>query len=504
MDMLDIIWQVLVEVWRVLGQMSPYLLFGFLIAGILSVFIRPELVEKHLGSGGVSSIFKASLFGVPLPLCSCGVIPVSAGLRRQGASRGAVVSFLISTPQTGIDSILVTYGMMGGIFAIFRPIMAFVSGIIGGIITSVFERLFKLPAVGTAYSCSANASSKGPNLPINGAEIGSCCSGHFVDPGGDSCCKTDYSTRDHNHRIEHSADHKTAYIKEGLDTKKIVDRFIAALKYGFITLLSDIARPLLVGIILAGLISAIVPEDYFARYLNSRFISMLVMMLVGLPIYVCATASVPIAAMLILKGVSPGAAFVFLMTGPATNAATITVIAHMLGKRLVAVYIATVVVLAFIGGYTIDWIFDQSGYTPVVGVARMLPEWVTFGSSIILIALLAYSLSDRLRDFVDNRVISKLVYRVGLRGRSGADSESESIKDAVGAVKTIEIYVDGMSCKHCEDTVRRVIQEKSNRFEGIKIDVESGQILARADADIDSIISELSSLGYRVVRTNIL
>ena len=118
--------------WMIIEEFSPYLILGCFISGVLSIFLTVEIVQKYLGKKSISSVFIASFLGVPLPLCSCGVIPVSAYLSKHGASKGAVTSFLISTPQTGVDSIFITYGMLGPVFAIYRPIVAFISGILGG------------------------------------------------------------------------------------------------------------------------------------------------------------------------------------------------------------------------------------------------------------------------------------------------------------------------------------------------------------------------------------
>jgi len=265
--MLEGIWGAIVEFWRVLGEMSPYLLFGFLVAGVLSVVVRPETVERHLGGHGLWPIVKASAFGVPLPLCSCGVIPVAASLRKHGASRGATTSFLISTPQTGVDSIFVTLSLLGPVVAIFRPIAALVSGVIGGSVVSL---------------------SQGDDVSSSRAE----------EKCQDVCCTGDTGR----------------------------GKFLRILSYGFVTLPRDIARAIIVGLALAGIISVLVPSDFFAGALGQGITGMLVMMAFGIPVYVCATASVPIAAALIAKGASPGAAIVFLMTGPATNAAAIATI----------------------------------------------------------------------------------------------------------------------------------------------------------------------------------
>ena len=282
--------------WMNLVEMAPYLLLGFLVAGILSVLVRREMVERQLGGSGWWPIVKASLLGVPLPLCSCGVIPVAASLRRHGASRGATASFLLSTPQTGVDSILVTYSMLGPVIAIFRPVAAFVSGVVGGWLV---ERT--RPAI------------------VNGVEAAPpVCE--------EDCCKP------------------------GAGGSRLARIF----KYGFITLPRDLAKPLIVGLLVAGLIGALVPDDFFVEVLGTGFLSMVVMMGVGIPLYVCATASVPIAVMMIAKGISPGAALVFLMTGPATNAAAIAMVVTMFGRRGAGMYLLAVGGTALLSGWLLD------------------------------------------------------------------------------------------------------------------------------------------------------
>ena len=254
------------QIWFLTIEMSPFLLFGFIVSGVLSALLTVEMVTKYLGKNNFQSILKASLFGVPLPLCSCGVIPVFSYLRKHGASKASTTSFLISTPQTGVDSILITYGMLGPMFAFIRPIIALFTGIIGGLFT---EKFVKDEYVATL-------------------------------------------------KIDHEHSKKT--LMDGL-------------KYAFITLPQDIAWPLLKGILLAGLITLLIPDNFFMSYGITGLLAMIIMALVSIPMYICATASVPIAAGLILSGLEPGAAFVFLMAGPATNIATISVITKLLVKK---------------------------------------------------------------------------------------------------------------------------------------------------------------------------
>ena len=309
--------------------MSPYLLFGFIFAGFLSVLVTPETVQKHLGGRGFIPVFKAALFGIPLPLCSCGVIPVSASLRRHGSSKGATAAFLISTPQTGIDSIAVTYGMLGPVMAIFRPIAAFASGLLGGWLIDVTDK-------------------KHDFTTVNETCTGECCaSGQKRNP------------------------------------------ITRALHYGLITLPRDIAKPLIVGLVVAGIISALVPENFFSETIRSGIAQMFIMLIVGLPLYVCATASVPIAMAMIMKGISPGAALVFLVPGPAMNAATLTTVWKILGKRATFIYLLVVAGTALISGILLDGIFNIGQFSSMHHIHELIPEWLQVASAIIVIIMLA-------------------------------------------------------------------------------------------------------------------
>jgi uncharacterized membrane protein YraQ (UPF0718 family) len=316
--------------WETALEMAPYLLLGFLVAGLLSVVISAEKVQKHLGGHGIWPIIKASLLGVPLPLCSCGVIPVAASLRRHGANKGAMTAFLLSTPQTGIDSIMVTLSLLGPVFAVFRPIAAFIAGVVGGVAVEAVDR-GKNGDHGIPEQCT------------------------------DECCAP-----------------------EG---KK--SRLARVFHHGFVVLPRDIAKPLFTGLIIAGVISAFVPESFFSDVLGTGIPAMLVMMALGIPVYVCATASVPIALAMWMKGATPGAALVFLMTGPATNAATITTIWKMMGKRAAITYLVVVAATALASGLLLDYVFDLA-QTPAGGVSLwMLPLWFKIAAAAALFAVLA-------------------------------------------------------------------------------------------------------------------
>lgn len=332
--------------------MSPYLLFGFFVAGLLSLLVSRRMVERHLGGRGVWPLLKATLFGIPLPLCSCGVIPVSMSLHKHGASKGATVSFLLSTPQTGVDSILVTYSLLGPLFAIFRPLVALVTGMVGGVLVNLFGQGPEDGGQRTEGGRQGNPPSATSDTQAKAAVP--------ADKGPDPILSWGQRLRD-------------------------------AMKYSFVTLPRDIGKPLLVGLAIAAAISAVVPDDFFAERLGRGLPAMLLMMAVGIPIYVCASASVPVAAALILKGLSPGAALVFLMTGPATNAAGLVTIWNALGRRVAILYLLTVAGCALAAGITLDLIVGRIDIAAMAHAHEMIPPLVQNLSAILLLALLAYA-----------------------------------------------------------------------------------------------------------------
>jgi uncharacterized membrane protein YraQ (UPF0718 family) len=330
------------QCWLVMLEMAPYLLLGFALAGLMSIWISPAWTERHLGGRGIGPVIKATLLGVPLPLCSCSVIPVVASMRRHGASRAAATSFLLSTPQTGVDSIAVTYALLGPVFAVFRPIAAIITGLLGGSLVL---------AAGNGKSADSDAPPE--------------CT--------DSCCSSDRA--------------RPAWLR--------------ALHYGFVTLPRDLAWPLLAGVAIAGAISIAVPDKYIHEHLGTGTASILVLMAAGIPLYICATASVPIAAGLIRVGASPGAAMAFLIVGAATNPAAITTVWKLLGRRTLAVYLVTVAASALVCGLLLNAVFS--------GLGSWLPEAATgaacaghtveqFGiwSNLFAVVLLAILLASRL------------------------------------------------------------------------------------------------------------
>ena len=443
---MDTVWKILIDFWDVLCDMSPYLLFGFAIAGGLGVLLSPKQIERHLGGEGFGASLRASLFGVPLPLCSCGVIPVAASLRRHCAGRGATVAFLISTPQTGVDSILVTYSLLGGVYAIFRPIVAFVSGLAGGLAAGYFA---DGPAAGDAADCCGSG-----NGHADGHAHSDACP-TYEQPKKSPCCDDD-------------GDHE--------ETPSLTWRakIRAAWTYGFVELPADIGKALLLGLLISALITALVPADFFGPVLGGGILAMLVMLVLGIPMYVCATASVPIAAALIMRGVSPGAALVFLMTGPATNAATIATIAKTMGKRTAMVYLATVAISAVLAGLLLDALFEVSGVTPGIAAMWMLPAWFETLCAVGLLALLGSGiLLPLLRPKTEPCLAS------GEQQRT--------------------LRVVGMTCTHCEKAVRAALLA-DEYVRAVQVDLRTGLAVITGNdlpEENEALLQAVRDLGYQ-------
>ena len=332
-----------VAFWSVMAEMAPWLLFGFLAAGVLSVAFKPAWIERHLGgkgrSGGVGSVVKASVLGVPLPLCSCGVIPVGTGLYRHGASRGATASFLLSTPQTGVDSLFATYALMGPVFAVVRPVVALVSGITGGLL---IDRV-----AGGAPAIGRSGNSLTP-LPPGGAGGGSA-SGEEVS----RCDIVQSGLPSPNPSRGEGDQHGCCGSAAGKDQPK----WKKALRYAVVTLPADIAGSLLLGLAVAALLTVLVPADALAPYLGGGLVAMLAAVAFSTPLYVCATGSIPVGLGLLAVGASPGAVLAFLIAGPATNAATLAVTWKVMGRATGLIYLGTVLVVAIAAGLGLDAAF---------------------------------------------------------------------------------------------------------------------------------------------------
>jgi len=316
--MIDAITRIILAAWLILCTSAPYVLFGLLMAGILKAIIPDSFVTRHLGGSTARSVVKAALLGVPLPLCSCGVVPVAASLKKQGAGPGPTTAFLISTPETGVDSIAITYALLDPVITVIRPLAAFITATTAGLLVNL------LPAKPHEPACPA--------------------------PNGSCCCE---------------AKHKPTNSPGMRLSRAIPD----GIRYAFTQILGDIGPYLLTGIAIAGLITWMIPDGFIEQHLGSGLPSMLIMLAVGIPLYVCASASTPIVAALALKGLSPGAALVFLLAGPATNAATITVVAGLLGKRVAVVYVSVIAVCALVMGMAVNVLYGW--------LALDISDWAT-------------------------------------------------------------------------------------------------------------------------------
>ncbi|PLX80546.1 MAG: hypothetical protein C0616_08075 [Desulfuromonas sp.] len=329
------------ECWNILNEAAPYVLFGFFAAGLLKALIPEKMILRHLGGNGFSSVFKASLFGIPLPLCSCGVIPVATGLRKQGASKGATASFLVSVPETGVDSVAITWALLDPLMTVIRPIAAFLTALLTGGLINL------LPEEKSLQS---------------------------TEPTSDCGCVEDGNASSDNSR------------------QPLFQRIRQGIVYAFTELLKDIGGWLMLGILIAGTISYFVPVNFVERYLGGELSSLLIMLVVGIPLYICASASTPIAAALVLKGLSPGAALVFLLAGPATNAATMTVVAKQLGKAAVTVYVIAIAICSLVIGWLTNVLYaalevDITQWVDLAEHSTDSPLYLI--SAIVLLLLLA-------------------------------------------------------------------------------------------------------------------
>lgn len=361
----------LTQLWQVLLDLSPSLLLGLGIAGLLHVWLPPDLIHRGLSRPDLGSVTRAALIGVPLPLCSCGVIPTALGLHREGASRGATTAFMVSTPQTGVDSILVSAAFLGWPFAIFKVIAAFLTGLVAGVLVNRFE------------PPSRGIPTRAPGTPGE-------------DRGG----------------------------------------LRAALRYAVVDLLGAIDTWLIGGVLVAALITTLTPPDFFAgQPWANGFLGMLVVLSIALPLYVCTTASVPIAASLIAAGMPAGSALVFLMAGPATNVATIGAVYRTLGARVLAIYVGTVAILSLLFGLLFDAVLAApAGVRAAAHVHGT--DWVAVVSALVLLGLLGWLAWRR-----------RAARRAALSAPVQADSPAETL-----------LQVQGMSCGHCVATVKRALE----------------------------------------------
>ena len=395
-----------------LNEMSPYILLGFLIAGLLHAFISRETFARHLSGRSIGSVVKAALIGVPLPLCSCGVLPTAIAMRRNGASRAASSAFLISTPQTGVDSIAATWSLLGPAFAVMRPVAALVTAVFGGVAVGTTER-------GT------------------------------VEEG----CKMAADTVDER-------------------PSTFMGKVIASLRYGFVDLVGSIGLWLTIGLVIAALITVYVPADFFAILGNKPIVSMIIALIVAVPMYVCATGSIPIALSLILKGLSPGTAFVLLMAGPAANFASFTLISREMGRRAAIVYLASIIVGAMAMGLAIDYLMPSHWFA--IGHEAAMHgtchhEFSPFSTicSAILAALLIFSLIRRFYNPKTNTHTDM----------------------------TQEYIISGMNCPHCQNAVRKAIAAVEG-VDTVEVDLHAGLATVDGSVDHSAVIEAVHAAGF--------
>lgn len=454
---MDYVLDILMAVLGIVNEMSPYLLLGFLLAGIMHAFIPDGWYTKYLSGNTFRSVLNAAIFGVPLPLCSCGVIPTAMSLRREGASKGAVVSFLIATPQTGVDSIFATYSLMGLPFAVVRPIAALFTAMIGGT---------------------------------------------FVTLG------------DKNDEKDEKVDASRSYSEQ--PHLSFADRCAEALKFGFVEMMEDIGKWLVVGLIVAGLITVLVPDSFFAIFKDNTLLSMLLVLCVSVPMYICATGSIPIAVALMMKGLTPGAALVMLMAGPACNVASILVVNKVLGKKTLVLYLAAIIGGSILFGFGVDYLLPREWFTDHLSNTHDCCHEVAGWFEWLCTGILALLLLNVLR----MRLMHKSACSCGHEHCSHdshhghhchchddacsceAEEKMEDNTEAHHAHQphsqtTTKTYtVKGMTCNHCRANTEKVIRTVKG-VESVSVDLHSGiAIVTGSDIDDAAIRDAVESIGF--------
>ena len=422
------------EIIHLINEMSPYLLLGFLFAGLLHSFVPSRLYHKYLSKPTFGSVVNAALLGIPLPLCSCGVIPTAMSLRREGASKGATTSFLIATPQTGVDSILATYGMMGLPFAIVRPVAALCTALFGGAAANIFGK-----------ESEGNANAEVPAHEHHHDHCDCGCNSHAT------------------HR----------------------NKLLEALHYAYVEMIADIGKWLLIGLFIAGLITVLIPDNAFTLFQGNTLASMLLVLCIAVPMYLCATGSIPIAVALMLKGLTPGAGLVLLMAGPACNFASMLVVKKVLGTRSLIIYLASIVIGAVGFGYLIDFL-HFGGYVNFLGSLQVAdgcghcaPEgdswfaWVCTAALLLLVlnALLLPKLRHK-RDTVETKHIENMNTKV--------------------------YHIEGMNCNHCRTAAEKALQD----VEGVtsaRVVLETKEAFVEGTATEEALRKAVESVGFTLV-----
>ena len=412
------------EIFDLINSMAPYLLLGFLLAGLMHAFVPATLYRRYLGGDSFRSVLNAALLGIPLPLCSCGVIPTAMSLRKEGASKGATVSFLISTPQTGVDSMIATYSLMGLPFALLRPWVALMTALMGGSLVNW--------------------------LDDKGNETAGCTS--------------------------------SSPVKE-IGQLTFAQKIKSALHYAFVEMMQDIGKWLMVGLIIAGLITVFVPDSFFAIFADKPLLSMLLVLAFAVPMYLCATGSIPIAVALMMKGLSPGTALVLLMAGPAVNAASMLVISKVMGRKTLMLYLLSIVSGAIGFGLGIDYLLPREWFVTPLAEMHHCHEngvsWFNLGCFVLLAVLLLNAFVQRYRK----------PQACDCHGHCACESSSDT---------PWTFTVKGMSCNHCKNNVEKAILQIEG-VERVEIDLVSGQTAVYGKADKDALKKAVESIGFEVV-----
>lgn len=412
-----------------LNAMSPYLLLGFFLAGLMHVFVPAKAYRKYLSAHSFKSVVHAALLGIPLPLCSCGVIPTAMSLQKEGASKGAVTSFLIATPQTGIDSIMATFALMGLPFAIIRPVAALATALLGGWLVNRWD----------------------DSSPLKEGEERTCPE--------DTC-----------HPLP--------------ATSSWTDRMKEALRYAFVDMMADIGKWLVIGLLVAAAITQLVPDSYFTLFADNSLLSMLLVLLMAIPMYLCATGSIPIAVALILKGITPGAGLVLLMAGPASNIASILVIRKVLGARTQALYLGSIIVGAIAAGLVIDLLLPTEWLTGHLILTGTCEEGCTsplaWGCSIVLCLLLA------------NALLIQPLRQKRLCHNASPKQHPTSME------QHIQLQIKGMNCHHCQATAEKALASVEG-VTAVQVDLASGKAFIQGNASVDQLKKAVEAVGFTAV-----
>ena len=430
------------EIVHLINEMSPYLLLGFLLAGLMHSFIPGRYYTRFLARKSFGSVVNAALFGIPLPLCSCGVIPTAMSLRKEGASKGAVASFLVATPQTGVDSIIATFSLMGLPFAIVRPIAALLTAVFGGAMVNLTDD--------SEEKTADNAASK-------------------------------------------HAEHK----HEGFGHK-----LREALEYAYIEMMEDIGKWLVIGLVIAGLITVFVPAELFAVFNGNTLASMLLVLCIALPMYLCATGSIPIAVALMMKGLTPGAALVLLMAGPACNFASMLVVKKVLGTRTLVTYLASIIVGSIAFGYLIDYL----QFNGIVNFLEQLTmqqacceegdSWFSWVCTILMALMLINAI-----------VLPKLGLRKAHQchchgehnhgGDCSCGCDDDDCCDTKEHAEARTYIIEGMNCNHCRANAEKALQQ----VEGVtsaSVDLASKRAVVVGTATEAQLREAIESIGFRL------